>query len=105
MTEIVGWNYYEDGEFCRFFSHTEKAEMDRIAASSGGTSIPVFLPCDERLSNEVVKRIGSAAVLGEISAAIDAARDADEFGGLVDADVARRDGVLADPGAELRVAR
>jgi hypothetical protein len=40
MHKIAGWNYYEDGEFCRFYSLSERAEMERTANAYGGTYIP-----------------------------------------------------------------
>jgi hypothetical protein len=42
QSRIVGWNYYEDGEFCRFFSVHESATMQRLVAHSGGTCVPIF---------------------------------------------------------------
>jgi hypothetical protein len=39
---IVGWDYYEDGELCRFFSVREFAALERLAARSGGTCIPRY---------------------------------------------------------------
>jgi hypothetical protein len=42
LKEIVGWDYYEDGEFCRHYPLCERAIMESAEQRSGGTSIPVF---------------------------------------------------------------